>query len=257
MPNSRRRHEEHCTCAAPAAVHRGDVVTSTHVKHPILRLEILAADGTSAEECRVFCRLQRKSVRVEDCCSCVHCDAITDGTSGAPSVNCTIPVSPHTAAHDPTGDSTEVATVLCTGTVVVSASANLSVAFALLRAEDRRAVAIVDKNHVLVGLVHETAFIGLRTGAHHGPIGGAMSTAMALHEGTPVRAALRLLAASHLREATVVSGEGTPIGVFKDVDGLRWIAREQRSSNSNDDARPRPETRYVNCTDEGREPEKS
>ena len=203
-------------------------MTSTHVKHPVLRLEVLAADGTRAEECRVFCLWKRKSVRVEDCCSCVHCDAITDGASNAASVDCTIPLSPRTAVDDPTGDRTEVATMLCTGTIVVAASASLYVAFALLRAEDRRAVAIVNKEHVLIGMVHETASISRRIAGHRGPVGGAMSTAIAIHEGTPVRAALRMLAASHLREATVVSDEGTPIGVFKDVDGLHWIARASR-----------------------------
>lgn len=199
-------------------------MTSTKVKHPILRLEVLAPDGTHVAEHRVFCRWKHKSVRVDDCASCVHCDAITEGSSGSmPSVDCTIPVTPLPVGVDRTGDRTEVATLLCTGTIVVAETATLHAALALLHAENRRAVAIVDGHHVLVGLVHETASIG-KLGALSGAIRGAMSTAIAVHEGTPVRAALRMLAASHLREATVVSDEGTPLGIFRDVDGLRWIA---------------------------------
>lgn len=192
----------------------------SHVKHPILRLEVLAADGTRADELRVFCRSKRSSVRVEDCSSCVHCDGINDALL---SVDCTIELPASAALPDHTGDRTEVGTTLSTGTVVLAASATVGVAAALLRAEDRRAVAIVDAQNVLIGLVHEMSFVGLRPAALRGPVSGPMSTAIALHEATPVRAALRLLAAHHLREATVVSDEGTPIGVFRDVDGLRWI----------------------------------
>ena len=198
---------------------------STHVTHPILRLQVLMADGTRVEEHRVFCRLERRSVHVEECCSCVHCDGISDGSGGSgPSVDCTIPAAPSVLADDTTGDRTEVATLLCIGTVVVAASAPLHVALALLRSEDRRAVAIVDDHHQLIGLVHEMGFLGQRSGSRF-ELRAAMSTAIAIHEATPVRAALRLLAASHLREATVVSSEGTPIGLFRDIDGLRWIAK--------------------------------
>ena len=196
-----------------------------HVKHPILRLVVLASDGTRATECSVFCRLKHQSVRLEECCSCVHCDAITDGSRGAvPSVECTIPETPLLPSDDPRGDFTEVGTLLCTGTIVVAEAATLRAALDVLRAEDRREVAIVDDRHVLIGLVHETAFIARRASGFQAVVGSTMSTAIAVHERTPVRAALRLLAASHLREATVVSAEGRPIGVFRDVDGLRWIA---------------------------------
>jgi hypothetical protein len=52
----------------------------------------------------------------------------------------------------------------------------------------------------------------------------AMSSAMGIHEAMPVRTALRLLASSHLREATVIGNDGTPLGIFRDVDGLHAIA---------------------------------
>jgi len=191
-------------------------------KHPILHLEVLAPDGTREVESNVFCRLKRRSVRVDDCCSCDHCDEISYGQT--PTVACTIPIAAPSASDDPSGEHTEVGTLLCRGTVVVAQSNTLRTALAVLHAEDRRAVAVVDDNHVLIGLVHETAFLGRRPGAALGAVVGAMSSAVAIHETTPVRVALRLLAASHLREATVVSDEGRPIGVFTDIDGLQWIA---------------------------------
>lgn len=53
----------------------------------------------------------------------------------------------------------------------------------------------------------------------------AMPSPLALHESTPVRRALRLLASAHLREAAVVDDGGHPLGVFRDVDGLRYLTR--------------------------------
>lgn len=196
-------------------------MTSARAVHPILHLEVLSADGTSQDEHRVFCRLRHRSVRVDDCCECPHCDSITGGAS--PAVNCTIPAAPTTPENDPGGERLEVGALLCTGTVVIAQSASVDSALRVLRTESRRAVAIVDEHHVLVGLVHETGFMGRRELARESTLGGIMSTAVAVNEHTPVRTALRLLAKNHLREATVVADDGVPIGVFRDIDGLRWI----------------------------------
>jgi predicted transcriptional regulator len=198
-------------------------VTSARVRHPILRLEVLGSDGKSTSEHRVFCQLERESVQVETCCACVHCDAITEGP--APSVECSLPVRPLEPADDPTGESMEVGTMLCRGTVVLAASTTLRCAVRLLNEENRRSVAVVDENGVLVGLVYATRFLNALDPARTAVVSATMSTPIAVDESTPVRVALRLLAANHLREATVISRDGVPIGVFRDVDGLRWIAR--------------------------------
>lgn len=197
-------------------------MTSTRVRHPILRLDVLAPDGTPTPEHRVFCRLKRQSVRVDACRGCVHCDAVTDGR--APSVDCSIPIRPLDHADDPAGERVDVGTLLCRGTVVLSESAALGRALGLLHEEDRRSLPVVDENSVLVGLVHEAAFVGRRGPVRTVLVSAVMSTAIAVHERTPVRVALKLLAANHLREITVVSKEGVPLGVFRDVEGLRWIA---------------------------------
>jgi hypothetical protein len=54
-----------------------------------------------------------------------------------------------------------------------------------------------------------------------------MSSVLAIHEGVSVRRALRLLASAHAREATVVNDDGVPVGVFRDVDGLRCTPSER------------------------------
>ena len=205
-----------------------DVVKYARIKHPILRLDVLAADGTIATQHVVFCRLKKRSVGVEECCQCVHCDAIEEGP--APSVHCTIP-APRPAGQDPGGDLTEVGSVLCRGTVVVAESAPLGAALDVLRRGDGRAVAIVGGDGVMVGLVHDGAFVGRLRSARHEAVSAAMTSRIAVDEGTPVRVALRVLAASHLREATVVSRRGVPIGVFRDVDGLHWITAARHAAS--------------------------
>jgi CBS domain-containing protein len=195
------------------------------VSHPILRLEVLSRDGTRAARERVFCQLQRESMPVEVCSVCTRREAIHRGAT--PSVDCTFPMPIGPVRPDPQGERTEVASLLSSGVSVVEETAPLREALALMK-DGRRSLAVVDTEQKLVGVVHEMAFArGGDSPTGDGDITWAMSTALAVHEAMPVRAALRLLASSHLREATVVSSEGRPLGVFRDVDGLRWIANRR------------------------------
>lgn len=202
-----------------------------HVRHPILRLEVLHPDGARTAEHRVFCRYQKRSVAVGTCCACLHCDSIeaVGVSGGGPSVNCTITVSATDAMPDPLGTHTEVGAVLSKGTLVLDPSSTLKQAFAYLRTEDRRSLPVVDSKSVIIGVVHETAFlrsvVGRRTAAEHPEeaVARVMSGSLAIHEGVPIRRALEMLAAAHLREATVIDDNGVPLGVFHDVDGLNWL----------------------------------
>lgn len=219
-------------------------MTAAKVSHRILRLEVIGPDGTRSTDHRVFCQLQHRSIRVETCCSCFHCDEVTSGAE--PSVDCTIPVAPREPADDPSGELIEVGTLLTGPTVVVSRGATIGHALGVLRNEDRRAVGIVDDEGILVGLVHEARFMGHRRGGRDGVVSAAMSTAIAIHESTPVRTALKLLAANHLREATVVTDEGIPLGVFRDVDGLQFIVSARGAS-----VRPPPDSGGAGGGDHG------
>ena len=200
-------------------------MTSIRIKHPILRLDVVEADGTLVSEHVVFCQRQQRTVHVEECCECVHCDAIAEGEP--PTVDCSTAALLAEPSPDRDGESTAVGSMLCRGTVVIAQSVSLGRALALVHDEDRRSMAIVDHAHVMVGVVHDGAG-GRARRAHDAAVGASMTGVIAIDERTPVRVALRLLAARHLREATVISSDGVPIGVFTDVDGLRWIARARR-----------------------------
>jgi CBS domain-containing protein len=138
-------------------------------------------------------------------------------------VDCSVPQECLDAEADPTGEHTEIGALLRAGTMVIAQSATVGAAVRLMNSKDLRSVAIVDEHDVLVGVVRESGFLG-RSRASESALQLAMSTPLAVHEQTPVRLALRMLAANHLREITVVAEDGTPIGVFRDVDGLHWIA---------------------------------
>lgn len=203
----------------------------TRVSHPILRLEVVHPNGVRSSEHRVFCRYQQRSVAVGTCCACAHCDSIV----GAPmrAVNCSIAMPETSQEPDPLGVRTAVGEILARGAVALDPDATIRDALELLRSEDRRSLAIVDASHIVIGVIHEAAFVATaRAGLpprSNQEVAHLMSGTLAIHESVPVRRALELLAAAHLREATVVDDEGVPLGVFRDVDGLRWIV-EARSA---------------------------
>lgn len=201
-------------------------MTTRRVSHPILRLHVLEPDGTRQTENRVFCRKKVHSVGVEDCCKCVHCDAITGGP--LPQVQCSLPEAPPLAPADCAGEQTAVGTLLMGGVVAIAESATIGAAVGLMRAEALRSIPVVGDDRLLIGVVREPAFLGHSAEGSVLGVRTAMSAPIAVHEQTPIRSALRVLASHHLREITVVSLSGAPIGVFRDVDGLHWIGVAQR-----------------------------
>jgi CBS domain-containing protein len=173
----------------------------------------------------VICRLRRESIDVGTCRDCTHCDAVTP--EPAASVDCTITLPPQELTPDPLGERTEVGTLLRGETTAIASSASLRDALELLRARDLRSVAVVGGGHILVGLLYEVSLTQrcAKPGAADTDVRNVMSSPLAIHESTPVRQAIRFLAAAHLRQAPVVTTAGVPLGMFRDVEGLRWLTR--------------------------------
>ena len=208
-------------------------MSQRRVSHPILRLHIVAPDGTLQTDNHVFCRKTMRSTEVEVCCQCLHCEAITDGARAA--VECLIPAVAAAPLEDPGGEHTPIGTLLTGGMVAVSGDATVGAAVRLMRAEGLQSLAVVDGEHALVGLVRERGFLGAGVdgpslGLRELGLRDAMSTPVAVHEQISIRSALRVLASHHLREIAVISSKGAPLGVFRDVDGLHWIALSQRAT---------------------------
>lgn len=157
-------------------------MTSLRIKHPILRLDVVGVDGTLVSEHVVFCQQQRQTVHVEECCACVHCDAIAEGEP--PTVDCSTAAPPAELPPDRDGESTAVGSMLCRGTVVVAQSVSLIRALALVHDDDRRSLAIVDDAHVMVGVVHDGA-AGRSRQPHAASVGAAMTAVIAIDERTP------------------------------------------------------------------------
>ena len=202
-----------------------DAPSVRRVSHPILHLEVVHHDQVRDGVARVFCRLQRRSIDVDVCRTCPPAQAIHGGAT--PSVDCDVVAPAGTLDADPLGLRTEVGTLLEGGSTVIADSASLADALGVIRAGDLRSVAVVGGDHVLVGVLHDVALEARRRSAGGAPVDlrTVMSHALAIHESTPVRRALLFLASAHLRQAAVVDSEGVPLGIFRDVDGLRWLAR--------------------------------
>lgn len=208
-------------------------MSAVKLAHPILHLEVIGPDGARQDRQHVFCRYQKKSVPLDVCCGCVHCDAITTG--GSPLVMCTVPGDDCPPPDDPRGERTEVGTLLHDGAVAIEPGASLRDALAFLGGGGHRSIPVVDDKRRLVGIVHEMALRrprALGTDPTACAVSVAMTTAVAIHEAVPVRRALHVLASAHAREAVVVNDAGAPVGVFHDVDGLRFVANERKRSRA-------------------------
>ncbi len=207
------------------------------VEHPILRLHVLAPDGTTTTDHRVFCRMQQVAVSAGACTQCLRCEAIVG--SPEPTVQCALPASaaagsvsesatgpatfPSSADHD--GSATSVGSMLHGSLLALEPGTTVGDARRTLREEHRRSIAVVNAAHHVIGVVHESTLASARGRAADPrlPVDHVMASTLVIEDITPIRRALELLAAAHLREATVVDAEGVPLGTFRDVEGLDWI----------------------------------
>lgn len=192
------------------------------VSHPILRLDVLRPDGRKESDFRVYCRERGAPVSVGVCGTCRHCEGIVEGPS--PAVHCLVTESRADLPDDPLGLVTSVAEVLTPKTFAVGAETTLQDAIEHLRAENRRSVAVVDDTHAIIGVIHEAH----RREPPDLPVAMVMGSRLSLPVETPVRRALALMAAAHLREVVVVDDDLVPLGTFRDIDGLHWLAVARR-----------------------------
>jgi predicted transcriptional regulator len=89
-------------------------------------------------------------------------------------------------------------------------------------------VFIVDDREMVVGMVKDADLLRatpVRTSANAGEI---MGIALPVPERTPLRRALLQMAVTHVRQAAIMSADGTLLGVLADIDGLRWLAAAAR-----------------------------
>ena len=187
-------------------------------RSPVLRLVVLGPEPREPSE-RVFCRRRGESLTLSDC---RQCEAWVGDAEDA--VVCVSPPEP--PPEDPEGERTAVGSVLCRGATVLADGTTLDEARLLL--QDGSTAAVVDESGRVIGTVDASALTGpwLDLARIH--------ASCTITESTPVRGALRLLASAHLREATIVTSDGEPIGIFRDVDGLFWLARARRTGQDHE-----------------------
>src|SRR5262249_11906009 len=117
-----------------------------------------------------------------------------------------------------------VGQVLGSGTLAVDQDSSVEDALRLLYASGRQELPVVDaSSHVVIGVARERELGANRSFA----LAFATSSPLVVRESSSIDEALRLLASAHLREVTVVGEDGVPIGVFRDVEGLRALAQRR------------------------------
>lgn len=203
----------------------GERTGTRRVDHPVLRLRTIAEGGTREHEPRVFCRYRQGAVAVAECERCARRDV---AASHGGIIRCDVPVDASAVDLDldREGEGTSVAILLEHGSSALTPETTIGTASVALQRGPHHSMAVVDACGTLVGVLHEAALVvgelDLRA-----PVTHAMSSPLALPSRMPVRSALRVLAAAHLREAIVVDDDGVPLGVFRDVDGLLFVARRR------------------------------
>lgn len=187
---------------------------------PILGHAIVDSEGRSVRHLRVFCGRLGYSLSLDECRECPaylhttedeHIECRADGPG--PTDDAPVP------SHDRAG-SAELPRLLCVrddvpGHELARLLADGSTPFVL----------VIDENGHAIGTVWATATVdALEVLARD-----LMTTPVIASETTTVRSALLQMASSHLRAISLVTQDGTPVGLLRDVDALAmWTALRRR-----------------------------
>jgi CBS domain-containing protein len=189
---------------------------------PILRHAIVDADGQSVRRLRIFCARLGHSMELDTCKSCpaflttvederIECRADGPGPidDAPPAVNVDGPAG---AAPLPK--------LLCVRDDVPS----MEVA-RLLSDGDVPFVLVVDAEGRAIGTVWATAdLVPVEALARD-----LMTMPVIASETTSVRDALLQMAGAHLRAISIVTSDGAPVGLLRDVDALQmWTSLRRR-----------------------------
>jgi CBS domain-containing protein len=216
---------------------------SDDVERPVLVRDVIRRDGSHAIGFRVFCPRRNESLDLDVCRSCPSSIEITGDAAGDSRVRC------HPPAHDDRprieGGTQAVGVLLRAPIVVVRENLRIQDLASLLVERAAPQLFVVDEESRLIGAVRESDLVRTAPAALDawpGPLvealsgqrptiaGDIMASTVAVRESTPVRRALLQMAVAHVRQAPIVTADGTLLGVLGDLDGLRWLAARARSA---------------------------
>jgi CBS-domain-containing membrane protein len=220
----------------------GDDDEST-AKRPVLVRRILRRDGTENVGFSVYCTEDGHALDLDACRACAVCDGVFAADDGAAEVRC----RPRSTPPEAPGGLMRGA-ITCVEEDVTSAQIT-----PLFLERGVETVLVVDADGHLMGTIRsgdlaraasaphipgldpELALVALReTSARFAELraDALMSTAVRIDDGDDLERAVRKLARAHARELVIISRDGEPVGVVRDVDIVRAVARlRQKSSN--------------------------
>jgi CBS domain-containing protein len=215
------------------------------VERPVLVRDVIRRDGSHAIGFRVFCPRRDESVALDLCRSCPASIEVTGDGAGDSRVRC----QPQTRMRIEGG--ARAATAPAVGVLlrapILGVREDLSIRdlAALLVERAIPQIFVVDEDSRLIGVVREvdlvrtapaaldawpSSLVQALGGREPKAAGEIMASTVSVSENTPLRRALLQMAVAHVRQAPIVTADGTLLGALHDLDGLRWLAARTRAA---------------------------
>lgn len=208
-------------------------------RHPVLATRVLRADGTETTGFRVFCSERCETIDLDTCRACEVCDGVVPSGAGA-DVLC----RPRVDVDDARPGEMMTGPLLC-----VEGDVPASRVTPLFVEHEVDCVLVVDGEGHLCGTIRGVDLVRATSPGFTSEPDTALSRATARVAverfrsleardlmSTPVRIddsedldrAVRKLARAHARELVVLTRDGTPVGVVRDVDLLHAVRRKRQ-----------------------------
>jgi CBS domain-containing protein len=197
------------------------------IRRPVLEHSVVHPDGTHERRRRVFCGRLGRSMPLTEC---TRCPAFLEeiGEEGADArIECSAEgPGPEDEVHAPRSDDPAAElvsqTLLCVNEHVLARAV-----VRLLEERGMPFILVVDEEGLVIGAIHAVNL--QRLVAPTDRARDVMTSPGTAGEATSVRAALLEMAASHRRHIPIVSHDGVPVGVVRDVDALHaWSIKKPR-----------------------------
>jgi CBS domain-containing protein len=200
------------------------------VRLPLSLRTLVQERGPDDVRPAVRCPRQDASIDARQCTGCgrmkgIEWDPATGGT-----ITCQVdePATPSSAVPDKKADFAEAAArkklheVVSPITVCVASNASVRKVRALLLARELDAVAVVDQELRVVGIVTRG---DLLTAALDGPVEAVTRAELhALPEHAPIAYAIALMAFEKVSHVPVITDDGELVGMWDATSALRWTA---------------------------------
>jgi CBS domain-containing protein len=234
------------------------------VKLPIRVRQILGAEGAASTARTVFCPVQRRTLTVEECRGCDHCQAVSLGSARDRGfVTCRAPRLPGATESwaklakrilPSAADRTPIGAAMTSDVTCVTAELSVESVTELFLQRNFGSAPVVDDEGFPIGVITKSDLLAERfdrgdneeelpardrrgveldrSGFHveelaHATVGELMMpVAFTLRETDPLSRAAALMSIERVHHLPIVSDDGRVVGILSTLDLASWLARE-------------------------------